>query len=86
MTYHNRENRNARNKFARPNPLPGEPPTGELDVSPNVPRSATFLAIGVVVGVLFAWFNEYQTQVPCPEPEYVLPSGATFNAEELSTP
>lgn len=84
MEYRNRQNRNANAhdlRFARPEPTSDERPTGRENVSPLLSRSATLFLVGLVVGTLFAWFNDYQTQVPCPPTKYVLPSGAEMPTE-----
>lgn len=84
MTYHDRRKENTRDQFARGDHFRNAQPVG-AEVPPFPPlRPATFLVIGLVVATIFWWFADYQTQVPCPEPQLLLPSGATMPAAEVA--
>lgn len=82
MTYHERRKENPRKQFAPSDHFRAAQPDGvEVPPLPR-PRPATYLVIGAVIATLFWWLADYQTQVPCPEPQLLLPSGAVVDASE----
>lgn len=82
MTYHERRKENPRNQFAPSDHFRAAQPVQVED--PPLPwlEPAPYFVIGIVLATLFWWLADYQTQVPCPEPQLLLPSGAVIDASE----